>query len=43
MNSEPSSQIAQHLIMLYNKAIEYYSALNDDKHLDYLTKLKKLL
>lgn len=39
----PSSQIVQHLIMLYNKVIEYYSALNDEKHLDYLKKLQKLL
>jgi hypothetical protein len=30
------------LIALYNKAIEYYSALNDDKHLDYLNKLQTL-
>jgi hypothetical protein len=28
--------------MLYNKAIEYYSALNDEKHLEYLGKLQKL-
>jgi len=31
-----------HLIALYNKAVEYYSALNDDKHLEYLMKVKKL-
>lgn len=30
------------MIALYNKAIEYYSALNDDKHLDYLNKLQTL-
>ena len=30
---------AQHLIALYNKAVEYYSALNDDRHMEYLTKL----
>lgn len=34
--SAPQSQTVQHLIMLYNKAIEYYSALNDEKHLEYL-------
>jgi hypothetical protein len=28
--------------MLYNKAIEYYSALNDEKHLEYLQKLQRL-
>ena len=26
----------QHLISLYNKAIEYYSALNDERHMEYL-------
>lgn len=36
------SKTAKHLIALYNKAVEYYSALNDDKHLDYLIKLQKL-
>lgn len=36
MATQPNSQIVQHLIMLYNKVIEYYSALNDEKHLDYL-------
>ena len=40
--SEPNSQTVQHLIMLYNKAIEYYSALNDEKHLEFLQKLQKL-
>jgi hypothetical protein len=38
----PSSQVVQHLIMLYNKVIEYYSALNDERHLEYLQKLQKL-
>ena len=33
----------QHLISLYNKAIEYYSALNDEKHIEYLQKLQKVL
>jgi hypothetical protein len=33
---------AKHLIALYNKAVEYYSALNDDKHMAYLMKLQKL-
>lgn len=35
-------KIAQHLIALYNKAVEYYSALNDERHLEYLMKLQKL-
>jgi hypothetical protein len=39
LNTAPNSQIIQHLIMLYNKVIEYYSALNDEKHLEYLQKL----
>lgn len=39
---KPSSQVVQHLIMLYNKVIEYYSALNDERHLEYLLKLQKL-
>ena len=36
LDTHPSSQIVQHLIMLYNKVIEYYSALNDEKHIVYL-------
>jgi hypothetical protein len=28
--------------MLYNKAIEYYSALNDERHIEFLQKLQKL-
>ena len=28
--------------MLYNKVIEYYSALNDERHLEYLQKLQRL-
>jgi len=31
------------LISLYNKAIEYYSAMNDERHMEYLNKLQKLL
>lgn len=34
---------AQQLITLYNKAVEYYSALNDDKFMTYLQKLQKLM
>ena len=30
------------MIMLYNKVIEYYSAMNDERHLEYLQKLQKL-
>jgi hypothetical protein len=42
MQTQPNSQIVQHLIILYNKVIEYYSALNDEKHLEYLQKLQRL-
>lgn len=38
-----NAQTVQHLISLYNKAIEYYSALNDEKHIEYLQKLQKVL
>ncbi len=38
-----SPATVQHLISLYNKAIEYYSALNDEKHIEYLQKLQNLL
>jgi len=34
---------AQHLIALYNKAVEYYSALDDERHLQYLMKLQNML
>ena len=33
MEAEVSTESAKHLIALYNKAVEYYSALNDDRHL----------
>lgn len=39
---QPSSQTIQYLIMLYNKAVEYFSALNDERHHEYLEKLQKL-
>jgi hypothetical protein len=35
----PTGEVVQQLINLYNKAIEYYSALNDEKHMVYLKKL----
>lgn len=40
--TDEAPRAAKHLIALYNKAVEYYSALNDDKHLEYLIKLQKL-
>jgi len=33
----------QQLISLYNKAIEYYSVMNDQRLDEYLTKLKNVL
>ncbi len=42
LKREPSYKNAQTVIMLYNKAIEYYSALNDEKHLQYLQKLRDM-
>lgn len=42
LETEVNPKIAQHLIALYNKAVEYYSALNDERHLEYLMKLQKL-
>jgi len=33
---------AKELMDLYNKAVEYYSALNDDKYMTYFSKLQKL-
>ena len=42
IESSPNQQVAQQLIMLYNKAIEYYSAINDEKYKSYFDKLQKL-
>ena len=28
--------------MLYNKVIEYYSAINDERHVSYLERLQRL-
>lgn len=32
MGQDKSNETVSHLIQLYNKAVVYYSALNDDKH-----------
>ena len=42
MALNPSTDIVNKLIPLYNKAIEYYSALNNEKHIEFLQKLQKL-
>lgn len=42
LKEAPNSQVVQHLIMLYNKVIEYYSAINDERHVMYLERLQRL-
>jgi hypothetical protein len=42
METSGDPKVAKHLIALYNKAVEYYSALNEDTHMAYLMKLQKL-
>jgi translation initiation factor IF-2 len=39
LTTNPSRLVVDSLIELYNKAIVYYSALSDEKHLEYLQKL----
>ena len=39
LSSKVEHKTAQHLIALYNKAVEYYSALDDERHIEYLMKL----
>jgi hypothetical protein len=39
LKSAPNGEVVQQLINLYNKAIEYYSAINDERHMTYLQKL----
>jgi hypothetical protein len=36
LNSEPTRVGVDSLMELYNKAIVYYSALSDEKHLEYV-------
>ncbi len=36
LNTEPTRLVVDSLMELYNKAIVYYSALSDEKHLEYL-------
>lgn len=38
-----SKNSIQHLISLYNQAIEYYSAMSDERHMEFLNKLQTLL
>ena len=40
LTSKVEHKTAQHLIALYNKAVEYYSALDDERHIEYLMKLQ---
>lgn len=39
MAENKTASVISDLMELYNKAIEYYSAFNNDKHLEYLQKL----
>lgn len=44
LHEQPSQENEAHLLALYNKAIEYYSATNNmEKSMVYLDKLKKML
>ena len=43
LTSKVEHKTAQHLIALYNKAVEYYSAIDDERHVKYLFKLKDLM
>ena len=36
---ELDTALVQQLISMYNKAIEFYSAVNDERHLEILQKL----
>jgi hypothetical protein len=36
LNSDPNRVVVDSLMELYNKAIVYYSALSDEKHLEYV-------
>jgi hypothetical protein len=42
LTTEPTRAGVDSLMELYNKAIVYYSALSDEKHLEYLQKLQRL-
>ena len=43
MSSTINPSSIQHLISLYNKAIEYYSVINDQRLEEFLKKLKNIL
>lgn len=42
-DEEENSKIIKELLELYEKAIEYYSAINDKRYIDYNNKIKRLL
>jgi hypothetical protein len=42
LNTDPTRNTVDSLMELYNKAIVYYSALSDAKHIEYLQKLQRL-
>ena len=43
IKAEENSKIIMELLELYEKAIEYYSAINDKRYLDYNNKIRKIL
>lgn len=43
MSNTINPSTVQHLISLYNKAIEYYSVINDQRLEEFLSKLKNIL
>ena len=42
LNTNPTRIVVDSLMELYNKAIVYYSALSNEKHLEYVQKLQEL-
>ncbi len=42
LTSTPSKNTVDNLMELYNKAIVYYSALGDERHVEYVQKLQRL-
>ena len=42
-SEEENGKIIKELLELYEKAIEYYSAINDKKYIDYNNKIRRIL
>ena len=43
IKNEDNAESLKMLLQLYEKAIEYYSAINDKKYIEYNNKIKKIL